>query len=228
MKKINKTTKIKEVDISWLLKGKKPTKRNLQSLKSFAKTNLKNMVIKGAHSEDIKAYMKTIDKIDKIDNKKKLTKKQRQNLSKVFAGKKVHIQNGGRIVIRKVTMRSTKITKNKMKIYLNDYQLKKMEKILKSKAFAQRVKRKTKDFVKQTKREYETQTNSKITMIEARRLALEDTLIDYNTSEDYSYDLEEEALANDIIGPIIEAMGGWYRASTKYAEDLERLINDYL
>lgn len=220
----------KKLNVGWLLKGQAPTKVQLNQLKSYGKQQLKNMIIKGAHSEKIKDYLKSLEALDKIKTKSqvpKLSNAGKTHTTKIIQGQAIVLGSGGSLTIANIKLKQPSKKDITMGGHLTYWQISKLEKYVKNKQFINKIKINNSQYIKEVMKKYTEKTGEKISWSKGQTLARQESLREYYLDPNKE-NLETKAMENNIVGPIIESMGGWAVASKSYAEDLERLLNDHV
>lgn len=201
----------KQLKINWLLQGKAPTRQQVTQLKSFAKQNLKNMLIKGTNSENIKQYLKSIKALDKFETSKtskKLSRTEKKHATRIIENHKIILHgSSGSLTIPKIKLKVPSKKEQQLGTYFTYGQIKTLEKFIKNKALINKIKLNNSAYVKEVKKRFEEKTGLKISVAKAKVLARQENLREYFL-DPQKESLEEQALNDSIIGPIIEAMGG--------------------
>lgn len=207
-------------NITWLISGKTPTKKQVTNLKNYAQSMITREIYKGAKNYKVNEMIKEFKKIDRLTNKN-VRKSTRSSIFNFFSNQDINKQ-GKDIFLKGFREKTTSQEKN----YIKSRTIKKLEKVLK----IGKSKNSVLNYVKSNNQEFiNTKILSGIGQKQAKKQLEEET-----SGEDDFYNnltneelLELLALNHDIIGPILENMGGWAVANAKYSADLERILNNY-
>lgn len=230
------------INVSWVIRGEDPNKTQIKQIQRLGKATLKKMILTGAKLHEIQDYLKDLKKIDKLTTEKRITKVSRKNITKLWSNQPLRLENGNfhvhlsKLKIPRATkMPGAKKAKKQGSSTVKNKEAKALENIklggyiphqtiaaigrrINNQQLINKLKQSNENYLMELAKQFPDKKRSELIAL-AKQV---------NTIDKGNAELVQAALEHEIIGPIIEAMGGWALANQKYPEAVERLINNYL